>query len=88
MSNDETIAADQIRISIEMGPEYEITDRVASLLQELQAEISDDDVSGYSLDFMKLRAPTSSDYLIITMENLRTVSYTENDTKGKKKGSV
>lgn len=87
MSNDETLAADQIRVSIEMGPEYEVTEGVASLLQELQAEISDDDVSGYSLDFMKLRTPTSLDYLTITMTNVRTVSYTENDSKGKKKGS-
>lgn len=37
---------------------------------------------------MKLRAPTSSDYRIITMENLRTVSYTENDSKGEEEGQL
>ena len=84
MTNEGSLASDQIRITIEMGADYELSDRAATLLQELQGEISDADVSGYALDFMNLQRPTSSDYLIITMENVRITSYTENDSKGKK----
>ncbi len=83
--NNPTITSDQIRISIEIGPDYAMSETLASLLQQVQAEVSDDEVSGYAMDFMNLKPRPSSDYLIITMENLKVASYTENDSKGKKK---
>ncbi len=85
--NNASITSDQIRISIEIGGDYAMSDTLASLLQQVQAEVSDDEVSGYAMDFLNLKPRTSSDYLIITMENLKGASYghTENDSKGKKK---
>ncbi len=86
MTDDKTtIASDQIRISIEVGPDYAMSDTLTSLLQQVQAEVSDDEVSGYAMDFLNLKPRTSSDYLIITMENQKAASYTEMDSKGKKK---
>jgi hypothetical protein len=86
MTNDSaTITSDQIRISIEIGADYDMSDTLASLLQQVQAEISDDEVGGFAMDFLNLKPPTGSDYLIITMENLRDAGYTEMDSKGKKK---
>ncbi|MEZ5225857.1 MAG: hypothetical protein R2710_04090 [Acidimicrobiales bacterium] len=42
--NNATIASDQIRISIEIGADYAMSDTLASLLQQVQAEVSDDEV--------------------------------------------
>ncbi|MEZ5379610.1 MAG: hypothetical protein R2733_24125 [Acidimicrobiales bacterium] len=84
--NNATIASDQIRISIEIGADYAMSDTLASLLQQVQAEVSDDEVSGFAMDFMNLKPRTGLDYLTITMENVKVAGYTENDSKGKKKG--
>jgi len=66
-----TITSDQIRISIEVGADYPMTETLASLLQQVQAEVSDDEVSGFAMDFMQLRPPTGSDFLTITMANTK-----------------
>lgn len=86
MGDDMGLSPDQIRITIEMGADYQPSERLASLLGELQAEISDDEVSGYALDFMNLQRPDTSGYLTITMENLRY--FGDPGPDGKKKGNV
>lgn len=68
MTNDalQPVAADQLRIAVEMGEDYEPTERVAKALAELttalaesDAENAEDDVEGFL------------DYLTITMTNVR-----------------
>jgi len=47
--NDATVSSDQIRISIEVGADYAMSDALASLLQQVQGEVSDDEVSGHGM---------------------------------------
>ncbi len=88
MTNDDiTLASDQIRISVEIGADYAMSETLASLLQQVQAEVSDDDVSGYGIDFLKLGPPTGERYYRYELTNVRIAGYVENDSKGKKKGN-
>jgi len=48
-----------------------------------QAEVPDDDGSGFAMDFMQLRPPTGSDFLTTKMANTERAGCTEADSKGK-----
>jgi len=72
MTNDalQPVAADQLRIAVEMGEDYEPTERVAKALAELTTALAeadaanaDDDVQGFL------------DYLTITMTNVKPFVY-------------
>lgn len=84
-----TIGNDELRISIESGPGYQPTPRLAAAIEELAAALEeadqggDDDVAGFAFEAVALKPAFTLNYLSPTR-----VSYTENDSKGKKKGNV
>jgi len=84
MTNDAPIAKDELRISVEAGDDYHASPRVAAALQELATaleEAESDDVAGFAdVNFQ----PGFSMFYVGKVD----ISYTENDSKGKKKGNV
>ena len=83
MTNDAPIENDELRISVEAGDDYHATPRVAAALQELATALeeaeSDDDVVGFAdMEFK----PGFSMFYVGKVD----FTYTENDSKGKKKG--
>ena len=84
MTNDAPIAKDELRISVEAGDDYHASPRVAAALQELANALeevdSGDDVAGFAdVNFQ----PGFSMFYVGKVD----FSYTENDSKGKKKGN-
>lgn len=82
---DETIGTDELRITIEAGDDYHASPRLAAALEELATALeeseTDDEVSGFGMAEFK---PGFSLFYVSPAK----VGYTENDSKGKKKGNV
>ena len=84
MTKNAPISKDELRISVEAGDEYHASPRVAAALQELATaleEADSDDVVGFA-DAMF--SPGFSMFYVGKVD----FSYTENDSKGKKKGNI
>ncbi len=79
-----SIGADELRVDIRAGEEYAATPRLKTALDELAAaleEIDDNDTTGFA--DLGLMGGFSLLYGSPT-----TIAYTENDSKGKKKGNI
>ena len=84
MSESDELAADELRISIEMGPEHEPTDRVRAALEELTQALAEADADAFTDEVVGYAAaplPLGGFKLGYTSA---IPSYTEHSGSGKK----
>ena len=87
MSESDELASDELRISIEMGPDYKPTDRVRTALEELSKALAEADANAFTdevVGYAAVPLPLGGFKLAYTSA---IPSYTEHSGDGKKLNS-